>query len=173
MGDFLLHEVKYLQERHGLDPVPVYHLSEPIFVLDQLILKGYPVIALGGLALATLTDQERVCFLDTVFSRYPDQAFHALGISKVQLLQSYPFFSSDSSAWIRVRQKEIILTENGQRKAQLCMAGPERLEERMKKSLNFWRSLSVPKFYQRWFKGKDGYQLAFNFGLQQVMLTGH
>lgn len=155
--------LEYLQKKHGLDPIPVYHLGEPIMVLDKLVLHGYPVIGLGGLAISTLSDQERITFLDMVFSCYPDQAFHALGISKVQLLQSYPFFSSDSSAWIRVRHKEIILTEEGQRKALLSLCGPECFEKRLNQSLKFWNSLSRPKFYQRWFKCKDGYQLAFNF----------
>lgn len=156
--------LKYLQERHGLDPIPVYHSGEPIEILEKLVSHGYPVIGLGGLAISTLSDQERVCFLDMVFYRYPDQAFHALGISKVQLLQSYPFFSSDSSSWIRVRHKDIILTKNGQRKALLCLAGPACLQERMNQSIDFWNLLSIPKFYKRWFKGKDGYQLVFNFG---------
>lgn len=65
-------------EAMGLSPIPVYHMGVPIGELQNLVEQGYPVIALGGTVDAGKTAIKE--FLSTVFSLYPDQAFHGLGI---------------------------------------------------------------------------------------------
>jgi hypothetical protein len=53
-------------------------------------------------------------FLESVFSRHPNYAFHGLGIGRMEYILKYPFFSCDSSAWLYCRRKDKVITRQGQ-----------------------------------------------------------
>lgn len=82
--------LRYMEEVHSLTPVPVYHMGTPIEVLDELVNKGYPVIALGGTVNQKQSEVKR--FFQEVFNLYPTQAFHGLGVTKAEYLhvKKYP-----------------------------------------------------------------------------------
>lgn len=133
----------HYMEQQGMTPIPIFHFGTPFEVLEELVSGGYPVIALGGTVNQSKADVEK--FLDKVFSRYPTQAFHGLGISRAEWLQTYPFFSCDSKAWITVRWKEMVLSRYRQYKAPFLQA-----EQRWNQSVKFWTSLERPGVYSRY-----------------------
>lgn len=105
--------LRIMEERSPVPPIPVFHLGSPIDELHQMVESGkYPVIALGGTV--NRSKEERRKFLSTVYDAYPNFPFHGLGISDTELILSYPFFTCDSSVWLQGRRKNVKLTCNGQ-----------------------------------------------------------
>jgi hypothetical protein len=93
----------------GLKVMEVYHLHEPIRVLDRLIERRQPgeLIGLGGLA-GRGDGNLKVEFCDAAFRRVYRLAegwqgivpLHGLGISPdAPLARKYPWWSIDSSSW--------------------------------------------------------------------------
>lgn len=126
-------------ESLGLNPIPIFHMGSPFYVLEELVNRGYPVIALGGTVNKKPGEVED--FFDKVFSAFPSQAFHGLGVSRAAFLAKYPFFSCDSKAWLLVRWKDILLRAERQVRAAYLP-----LRERMAESIRFWLSLDNPVF---------------------------
>lgn len=124
-------------ENFGLNPIPIFHLGTPFEVLDCLVERGYPVIALGGTVNKSAAEVD--LFLEKVFALYPTQAFHGLGISRAAFLRKYPFFSCDSKSWITVRWREVILREDRQEYTPEIPFG-----ERMRESMAYWLGLEEP-----------------------------
>lgn len=123
--------LRIMEERSPVPPIPVYHLGTPIKELRELVESGkYPVIALGGTV--NRSKKQRHEFLSMVFCEFPDFPFHGLGISDMELLLAYPFFTTDSSVWMQGRRKNALITRDGQIK------GPKDapLEERLKALYN-------------------------------------
>lgn len=84
-------------ESLGLAPIPVFHLGEPMILLDELV-KRYGVIGLGGTV--GKPHIQRREWLSKVYSRHPSVKFHGLGITNRALLEAYPFYSVDSTWWL-------------------------------------------------------------------------
>jgi len=84
-------------ESLGLTPIPVFHLGEPMELLDNLV-KRYGVIGLGGTV--GKPHRQRTKWLSEVYSRHPNTMFHGLGITNRTLLSAYPFYSVDSTWWL-------------------------------------------------------------------------
>lgn len=96
---------KYLEEEHGLRPVPVVHLKTDHRWLKRYLDEGYKIIGLGGLVGKTRIAEH---WLDTAFDivhstpdRKPCAKLHGFGIVNHRLLVRYPWWSVDSSAWIK------------------------------------------------------------------------
>lgn len=121
-----MENLRYMEDR-GLSPVPVFHMGTPIEELEPLV-QEYPVVALGG-----LKDKPAVKdFLSQVFSRHKGAAFHGLSVGKADFLNSFCFFSTDTTSWMFVRRKEKVLTEKGQ------VSAPDiYLEDRLRASMEF------------------------------------
>lgn len=128
-------------ESQGLSPVPIFHLGTPMEVLDGLVEKGYPVIGLGG----TVNQRGVKGFLQEVFNRHPGVAFHGLGISKADIILSFPFFSCDSTAWLYCRRsdKAIVLCKSGQVK-RIDLSTMERVN----RSFKFLKFLESPRYFR-------------------------
>lgn len=126
-------------EEAGLKPIPIYHLGTPIENLDYLVQKGYEIIGLGG----TVGQRNVKNFLLMVFNRYPNQAFHGLGITRAEYLNSFPFFSVDSRSWLQCRIDQKVLTRRGQiRMPDLT------LSERLIMSFKYLMSLEKPRVFK-------------------------
>lgn len=104
--------LRVMEAHSPIPPIPVYHCGTPISELQELVDRGYPLIALGGTV--NRSKKERYAFFKEVFEKFPNQAFHGLGVSDIFLLKTFPFFSCDSKAWIQARTKVVFLTRNGQ-----------------------------------------------------------
>lgn len=87
---------KYLESR-GLSPIPVFHIGEPLGLLDELV-KRYEIVGLGGTV--GKPHRQRRSWLSQVFSRHPEARFHGLGITHRELITTYPFYSVDSTWWL-------------------------------------------------------------------------
>jgi hypothetical protein len=89
---------RYLEDEHGLSPMPVFHTGEPFSVLEKYIENGYTYIALGKL----LGNSQKALtpWLAKCFEIAGDRAvFHGFGLTVWDQLRRYPFYSVDSSSW--------------------------------------------------------------------------
>lgn len=100
--------LKYLEDEHGLDPVPVYHMGSDASWLDRFLEDGYEFIAFGGLA-ATGSSPEARDWLDRSFTRVcdgpdrmPSVRVHGFAVTAYPLLIRYPWWSVDSATWTKV-----------------------------------------------------------------------
>lgn len=97
-------------EKRGLEPVPVVHYdTDPkLKWLKHYINKGYELIGLGGLVSNMGTPACRK-WIDNCFEyicnnpeRLPCVKLHGFGVSNFRLLVRYPWWSVDSTTWIKV-----------------------------------------------------------------------
>lgn len=97
----------YLDETCPLTTIiPIYHASDWVerrSLLDQFIEEGRTYIGIGGLVGHAATRSQKQATLDYTFRRTRDKVkVHGLGVTAVDQLRRYPFFSVDSTTWLRV-----------------------------------------------------------------------
>lgn len=103
--------LKYLEDEHGLNPVPVYHMGSDEAWLHRFLEDGYEFIAFGGLA-ATGSSPEARDWLDRAFgivcdqpSRMPKVRVHGFAVTAYPLLIRYP--------WYCMTEEHEVLTQQG------------------------------------------------------------
>lgn len=90
----------------GLDPLPVYHYGEEPRFLERMLDFGCDYIGIGGLV--GIPGGPRRTWLDRVFTRITDDAgmpivkTHGFGMTAVPLIFRYPWYSIDSTTWIKI-----------------------------------------------------------------------
>lgn len=101
----LTYENQLEMERQGVRALPCFHQGEDTRYLEWYI-KNYDYITLGGMV-GSSTKQLRV-WLDRVFNDFiigpsgePRLKVHGFGITSVELMERYPWYSCDSSSWIQ------------------------------------------------------------------------
>jgi len=94
-------------ESYGLKPIPVFHLGEDIKWLYNLLDRKYEYIALGGIIPNPVPTIQPV--LDNVWSNIltdkkgmPKVKVHGFGVTSPRLIIRYPWYSVDSSSWIKI-----------------------------------------------------------------------
>jgi len=87
---------KYL-ESQGLNPLPVFHMDEDMKFLDDYV-GSYDYVGLGGIAKSSIKKNK---WLESIFAKYPDHKFHGFGVGSIKSIQKYPFYSVDSTTWLR------------------------------------------------------------------------
>jgi len=105
-NDKLSYENQKWLEKKGLTPVPVVHFDPKrnMRYLQKYIDEGHRFIGLGGMVIRGSQLKATEDWLDCCFSiakKYPDLKFHGFGITKHELLVKYPWFSVDSTTWIK------------------------------------------------------------------------
>lgn len=92
---------KYLEDQHGLSPVPVVHFGTSLRWLIRYIESGKVYIALGGLVgrTAKCVNWLNKCFHLVCQNNLPRIKLHGFGIINHNLLTRYPWFSVDAAAW--------------------------------------------------------------------------
>jgi len=93
-------------EKAGLSPLPVFHLREPIEYLHRCM--EYDYFCIGGVATESRTILQRE--LDLVFNiicpekndHFPVSKVHGFGITNVSLLLRYPWYSADSTTFLKL-----------------------------------------------------------------------
>jgi len=102
---------RYLESR-GLNPLPVFHYGEKKEVLEQLC-KEYKYIAIGGLVPIARQKEKLFNFLSECFSITKDKVkVHGFGMTGVETLKKYPFYSVDSTSWLGGSMRAEIYTFN-------------------------------------------------------------
>lgn len=97
----------YMKEQ-GLDPIPVYHYGENIGFLHRMLQYGCDYIGIGGLV--GVPSKLRSYFLDRTFADLVDEngmpkvKTHGFGMTSLPLIFRYPWYSVDSTSWIKVTQ---------------------------------------------------------------------
>ena len=99
---------KYLEDKHGLSPVPVVHFGTDISWLKKYMDEGYKLIGLGGLVGSTMKKGCRD-WIDSCFNmvcnspdRLPKIKLHGFGVTSYRFLIRYPWWSVDSAAWDKI-----------------------------------------------------------------------
>ena len=99
----------YLYMRsNGLKPLPVYHYGEDVKWLHNMIDYGVDYIGLGGLV--GIPSTLRRVWLDRVFTLIcddegkPKVKTHGFGMTAIPLIFRYPWYSVDSTSWIKTSQ---------------------------------------------------------------------
>jgi len=110
-----------MEDKYGLKPIPAYHLCEDYKYLHRMI-KKYDYIAFGGMVGAS--KEKLVSWLDNawhiVLKEKPQLKVHGFGMTNLEILKMYPWYSVDSSSITSsVRYGNIaFISENGNIKKQ-------------------------------------------------------
>lgn len=102
--------------------LPIYHFSEPIEHLQKIlntpVIDGKPADYIGIGGIAGITTETQIRYFTKVFnviknSNNPNVKVHALGVTATRVLESFPFYSSDSTSWLQTGVNGGILTSYG------------------------------------------------------------
>lgn len=91
-------------EHLGVRPLPCFHKGEDERYLEWYI-QNYEYITIGGMV-GSSVEQLRI-WLDRIWDRYlaphgkPLLKVHGFGMTSVELMEMYPWYSVDSSSWIQ------------------------------------------------------------------------
>lgn len=97
----------------GLDPLPVFHIGERWEWLEVYRDHGCDYIGLGGLV--GVPSEQKRAWLDDVFDRICDAAgkplirTHGFGMTSIPLIFRYPWYSVDSTSWIKATANGAVL----------------------------------------------------------------
>lgn len=104
--------LRYLREKHGLDPVPVFHHGSDFEWLEKILESKPRVVGFGGTAMAAKGKftsakelSSRRAWLDRCFTRICDPVTmlpmfraHGFGVGDTVSIWRYPWWSVDSSS---------------------------------------------------------------------------
>lgn len=100
--------LQYLENHHGLTPIPVVHYTTDLKWIHKHIDEGYDYIALGGLV-GSMRSPMCKKWLDDCFNiicdtpdRLPKVKVHGFGVTNYRMLLRYPWASVDSTTWTKV-----------------------------------------------------------------------
>lgn len=106
-------ENQRIMEEAGLNPLPVFHVEDPMECLTKCL--DYEYFCLGGMA-GGASHATRERFLNRCFDiicgspdRMPRSKVHGFGLASPSLMTAYPFYSVDTSSWVAYSQYGIAL----------------------------------------------------------------
>lgn len=98
---------KYLEEKHGLHPLPVFHAGEDIKYFKRY-LDNYDYIGVSGTGKKLSASRWHMDIGDPLFSlvcpapRYlPKVKLHGFSMTNPGLIADYPWYSFDSTSWVQ------------------------------------------------------------------------
>ena len=114
IGDPLkTYENQKAMEKLGVKPLPCFHYGEPEEYLEYYI-NNYSYITLGGMV--PISTPQLRHWLDRLWERYltdgsgrPRIKVHGFGLTVVELMKRYPWYSVDSSSWVQIAANGNIL----------------------------------------------------------------
>jgi hypothetical protein len=99
--------LKYLENEHGLSPLPVIHFGTDLKWIKRHLDAGYSYLGIGGLG-QEAQKKHYVHWADGVFRLIcsgPDQTpsvkTHGFAIGSPSLMKRYPWWSVDSASWVK------------------------------------------------------------------------
>lgn len=100
--------LKYLENEHGLKPLPVIHYGASIKWIEKHLNAGYKFLGIGGLGQMVTSNMYRH-WADRVFnflcpgpSHMPLAKTHGFAMTAFWLMRRYPWWSVDSASWAKV-----------------------------------------------------------------------
>ena len=117
-------------ERNGVRPMPCFHYGEDEQWLEYYI-ERYDYISLGGMV--PISKPQLLSWLDRVWDLYltdeagrPRIKVHGFGLTKLDLMFRYPWYSVDSTAWLMAGNNGIIIMPQDARKFPVSVDSPSR-----------------------------------------------
>lgn len=100
--------LKYMENKHKLNPVPVVHYGAPMEILERHIKAGYEYIGIGGLGQEVKVEQYKV-WANKAFKVIcpksngykPIVRTHGFAMTAYELMIRYPWWSVDSASWVK------------------------------------------------------------------------
>lgn len=93
-------------EKLGTKPLPCFHYGEDERYLEYYI-ERYDYITLGGMV--PISRPQLKLWLDRIWSQYlcdkngrPKLKVHGFGMTNIELMKRYPWYSVDSSSWVQI-----------------------------------------------------------------------
>lgn len=93
-------------EARGVRPLPCFHFGEDERYLEYYV-ANYSYITIGGMV--GRSGVQLMTWLDRIWNKYmvdgagrPKTKVHAFGITSIPIMESYPWYSCDSSSWIQM-----------------------------------------------------------------------
>lgn len=104
-------------EHLGVRPLPCFHYGEDERYLEWYV-QNYSYITLGGMV--PISTPQLKIWLDRIWGKYltfpdgrPRIKVHGFGLTTPSLMARYPWYSVDSSSWIRLGWAGSIIMRNG------------------------------------------------------------
>lgn len=93
-------------EALGVRPLPCFHYGEDERYLEEYV-KNYTYITLGGMV--PISTPQLYHWLDRIWEKYltdgsgrPLIKVHGFGLTTIDLMKRYPWYSVDSSSWVQI-----------------------------------------------------------------------
>lgn len=107
VGDpYKTYENQKAMEAHGVAPLPCFHYGEDERYLEYYV-ANYEYITLGGMV--PISTPNLLLWLDRLWEKYlTDGAgrarikVHGFGLTVIELMKRYPWYSVDSSSWVQI-----------------------------------------------------------------------
>jgi len=90
---------EYMVKEYALKPIPTFHMGSKIGDLDKLLEAEYPYIALGGMVFGAGIDKHCDAVWGHILRYAPKLQVHGFGLTNVDLMRRYPWYSVDSSSF--------------------------------------------------------------------------
>lgn len=95
--------LKYLEDEHGINPVPVIHCGTSVDWVSRYVEEGYDLIGLGGFVGRSHIESmnwchdsfDRICDKDGM----PRTRVHGFAMTSFKAMVSFPWYSVDSTTW--------------------------------------------------------------------------
>lgn len=100
---------------------PIFHQGEPFKHLERMLETTFDGEHIPYIGISPANDthtRDKAKWLDHVYliiskSSNPNVKTHAFGMTSLKLLESYPFYSADSTSWIMTGANGSIMTRHG------------------------------------------------------------
>ena len=100
--------LKYLENEHGLNPVPVIHYNTPMKWIDKHLEQGYKFLGIGGLG-QEAHKNDYIHWADRLYTHLcpksndylPLVKTHGFAMTAYSLMIRYPWWSVDSVSWAK------------------------------------------------------------------------
>ena len=96
-ADATMENQKYMEGEYGLRPIPTFHMGSPLEKLEGLMEYNY--IALGGLVFSSGIESHCDQVWNFMLKQKPNIQVHGFGLTNVELMSRYPWYSVDSSSF--------------------------------------------------------------------------
>lgn len=107
------YENQCAMERLGVAPLPCFHYGEDERYLEYYV-ANYEYITLGGMV--PISTPQLKHWLDRLWEKYltdgagrPRLRVHGFGLTVINLMERYPWYSVDSSSWVQIAANGNIL----------------------------------------------------------------
>jgi hypothetical protein len=89
--------IKYMEDKYNLRPIPTFHLGGDMDDLRAIL--HYPYIALGGMVFSSGLERYLNEVWGIILKESPKIRVHGFGCTNIELMESYPWYSVDSSSF--------------------------------------------------------------------------